>query len=69
MVLSLAQMEFDILKARRDRSDFIFIDFRFVLDVFTVSWSGFIWRLQFLLQEIRILLFYLYIDIINKLNY
>ena len=62
-------MEFDILKARRDRSDFIFIDFRFVLDVFTVSWSGFIWRLQFLLQEIRILLFYLYIDIINKLNY
>ena len=69
MVLSLAQMEFDILKARRDRSDFIFIDFRFVLDVFTVSWSGFIRRLQFLLQEIRILLFYLYIDIINKLNY
>ncbi len=62
-------MEFDILKARRDRSDFIFIDFRFVLDVFTVSWSGFIWRLQFLLQEIWILLFYLYIDIINKLNY
>jgi hypothetical protein len=62
-------MEFDILKARRDRSDFIFIDFRFVLDVFTVSWSGFIRRLQFLLQEIRILLFYLYIDIINKLNY
>ena len=48
------------VQARWDRSDFSFIDFRFLLDVFTVSRCGIIGCLRFLLQEIRILQFHMY---------